>query len=172
MIAEMMPVKDASSEVVQHQRVNTALGTWLYDSVLRFPGVLLESVAAASFLNIQPKQFRENAILKLFSSALYVGPFVDDENPRWWRHLLGDLLNESKSEDGRAFAAKKTKAEVAPCTCSVDHKSPAGFICAVTLKPVCKPHSVGQVGWLPRGADLTRVTKDIFDELSPWIGVS
>lgn len=172
MIAEVMPASPADSiDAVQRKRINTALGTWLCDSVLRFPGVLLDEISAASFLNVSPSRFSPE-IRALFASALYQGPFSDNAEPRWWRHIVADILNDAKVPDGRSYVLKRLNKSLPPCACSVDQKAPAGFICAVTLKPVCKAHSVGQVGWLPRGADLTRVTREVFEELSPWIGVS
>ena len=173
MISELMPLsKKADTSSDRNQHMITALGTWLYDSVMRFPGVLVDQTAAASFLNIQVKQFAQGNIRRLFGAALYDGPFSGESNPYWWRHILMDLLNDAKVAEGRGLAEAKLQEKVAPCLCSVDGQDPAGFVCAVTLKPVCKKHSVGQIGWLPRGADLTRVRKDVYDELSPWIGVS
>ena len=176
MIVELMPAArrptGSTIPAPNPRRMTTALGTWLYDSVLRFPGVLVDTIAGASFLNIAQARFQEPRVRGLFKSALYEGPFADEEEPRWWRHKLADMLEHEGVPDGRALAEKRLGKTIPGCACSVDGKTPAGYVCAVTLKPVCDEHSVGAVGWLPRGANLTRVTRSVYDDLTPWIGVS
>jgi hypothetical protein len=170
MIAELMPVRGANDEVTLKRRIPTALGYWLYDSVLRFPGIVVNEIAAASYLNIDAEQFRDRPRIQgLFSSALYQGPFADPKAPIWWRDKLDDLLQKAKAKDGRSLVHKVLKTTVKPC---FDGKKRAGYYCVVTGKPVSKENSRGQISWLPRGADLSRVRKDIYEELAPWIGLS
>ncbi len=152
--------------------VALALGVWLYDSILRFPGVVLDRASGASFLGVEGKSLEKSDVMRAFEEAQYRGPFADPEEPRWWRHRLVELLKSKGAADGRAFIKKVTGKMPHPCVCSVDGKAPAGFLCVMTCKPVCEEHSVGQVGWLPRGADLARVTKDIYEKIGPWIGMS
>lgn len=175
MIAELMPLRSKKSASVASQdvkRIAVALGTWLYDSVLRFPGVILDRVAAGSFLGIEPGALQQDDVKKVFKDALYEGPFSEPGEPRWWRHRLVQLQETSGARDGRGLVKTKTGKSVKPCVCAVDRKSPAGFVCVVSGDPVCESHSVGQISWLPRGADLARVRRDLFEELGPWIGMS
>lgn len=152
-------------------RVALALGVWLYDSVLRFPGIILDLVAASSFLNIDQKQLVSPPIQKVFAGAEYKGPFADNTEPRWWRHRLADIIFKAEVADGRALIKKLTDKAPDPCRCSVDKKAPAGFVCVMTNAPVCEAHSVAEIGWLPRGADLARIRRDRFEEIGPWIGM-
>jgi hypothetical protein len=110
--------------------------------------------------------------MKPFAAALYHGPFADPRDPRWWRHRLVELLHDSGVADGRSLVKKATGTAPMPCKCAVDQKSPAGFVCVMTNDPVCEDHSVAQISWLPRGADLARVRRDVFDEVGPWIGMA
>src|SRR5207249_1513314 len=105
--------------------------------ILRFPGLLVSEVAAASYLNIAPGAFKHAAVQQLFSKALYKGPFCEEESPRWWRVELDALLTSAACSDGREFAAKKSGGKPpAPCQCSVDHSLRAGYYCMLTEKPV------------------------------------
>lgn len=176
MIAGLTPLtSDAGTKAPRGERVRRialALGMWLYESILRFPGVVLDRTAAASFLGIQPKAFETASVMKPFGAALYRGPFADSHDPRWWRHRLVELLHDGGVADGRLLVKKATGIAPAACKCAFDQKSPAGFVCVMTNVPVCDDHSVAQIGWLPRGADLARVRRDVFEEIGPWIGMS
>lgn len=170
MISELMPVREAGDDVARKRRVPMALGYWLYDSVLRFPGILVNEVAAASYLNIAVGKFLNQAkVQKVFEAALYEGPFSDPNAPHWWRDRLDDILQKKKCNDGRALVKKALGIAVPPC---LDGGKRAGYYCVVSRTPVSKENSRGQISWLPRGADLSRVRKDIYDELAPWIGLS
>jgi hypothetical protein len=176
MISELMPMRRARAHVdsraLESRRIALALGLWLYNSILRFPGVVVSSVAAASFLGIDVNQFAEEDVRGVFKRALYGGPFSDPADPRWWRHKLLELIANAKARNGRELAEKVTGRKIRPCLCGVNRRPPAGFMCVITETPVCESHSVAQVSWLPRGADLARVRKSVFEDIGPWIGLS
>jgi hypothetical protein len=154
--------------------VALALGVWLYDSILRFPGVILDFTSTASFLGIEPNALKEADVQAVFKEALYKGPFAETAEPRWWRHRLVELLNRNNvsDHDGALLVKNETRKTVKPCACSYDKKAPAGYFCVMTETPVCDEHSVGQVSWLPRGADLARVRTDLYEQIGPWVGMS
>lgn len=146
-------------------------GTWIYDSLLKYPGITVSKVAAASYLNIAVEEFANAEIQALFSTALYAGPFTSSEQPLWWRDQLDDLLIEAEADDGIAFIAAKLGREVPPCICSESKVAPAGFFCMLTKQPVSEEHSVGGVSWFPPGADLARIALSKYDELAPWLAI-
>jgi hypothetical protein len=148
------------------------LGVWLYESIMRFPGILVNDVAAASFLNIAQSQWQKSDVRKLFSAALYEGPFADDARPFWWRHRLEDVLTSHDQATGKDYATVKLKRSIAPCGCHKDGVAPAGYVCVFTGKPICADHSIGPIAWVPRGADLARADKAIAAEIGPWMGLS
>ena len=152
------------------KRIPRVLGYWLWDSILRFPGIVVNEVAAASYLNIDTASFREKSIQKKFFSAVYNGPFAEIRT-LWWRHKLNEILAKEDFEDGLELIKKKTKLKANSCKCSVDNKAPAGFYCMITKKPVSERNSHSNVAWFPAGADLTRISKPEFDELEPWLGL-
>jgi len=171
MIAELMPVSGTGQDPYRKRRLHTVLGYWLYDSVLRFPGILVNEIAAASYLNIAPTAFAKPKVQAIFSRALYGGPFADSAKPRWWRDRLDDLIQAASVLDGKSLAEGKLGRRLKPCLCSVDAKTRAGFYCVISHKPVSQKNSRGNISWLPRGADLARVRNDLYDELAPWIGL-
>lgn len=176
MVAELMPQYSSASFTDSHakeiKRVSMALGVWFYDSVLRFPGVILNTAAAASLLDISEDDFSDKKVARVFKKALYTGPFADDREPRWWRHRLVALRESKKATDGRDLVKKVLGKTVRPCRCVFGKHPSAGFVCVMTDQPVCEKHSVAQISWLPRGADLARVRRDLYDEIGPWVGMT
>jgi hypothetical protein len=162
--------KDAESK--KRRRRIRLMGTWIYDSILRFPGLLLNDVAAASYVNISTNTFRAAPEVRdLFKSALYSGPFSDNQNPFWWRPDIDDLLLKEKVETGRDLVKQKLGRKVAGCKCSVNPKLRAGYVCMLTHQPISEQNSEGGLSWFPPGADLARVNKKKLEELRPWLAL-
>lgn len=173
MLAEILPyrIKNSNKLENENERVSKLLGYWLWNSILRFPGVILNQIAAASFLNIDEKEFQKNEKLRgLFKRAIYKGPFSDIQE-FWWRDDLEDILFEEKCEDGLQLAKKKNLRKIKNCKCSVDRRKHAGYYCMVTEKPVSDENSCSNVNWFPAGADLARISKPVFEDLAPWLGL-
>ena len=145
-------------------------GYWLWDSLLRYPGLLVNEVAAGSHLNIQADDFRKAEIRRLFADALYAGPFTDEKKPQWWRGMLDDMVSRAGCDDGLQFAQKNSGGTVHASQCWVDSSKSAGYYCIISEKPVSLENSRGGLSWFPRGADLTRITTRLFEEYGPWIG--
>ena len=76
MVAEILPFADRKRHAELRQRLPSLFGYWLVDSILRFPGLLLNAVASASYLDISVQAF-EGDVRNAFKSALYRGPFND-----------------------------------------------------------------------------------------------
>jgi len=152
------------------KKVACFLGYWLWDSLLRYPGVLANEVAAASHLNIHTDDFRARKVQAVFQSALYRGPFADPKRPQWWRGRLDDIVAHGNCNDGLELVRKKVSHRIRRSHCHVDPSKPAGYYCVISQKPVSLENSRGGLSWFPRGADLTRVSKPKFDEFGPWLG--
>jgi len=172
LLAEIMPFYKATDGMATKleltKRMPRILGNWLYTSILRFPGILVSDIPAASYLNIDPNDFKKFEIRKLFEKAKYKGPFAELSN-WWWRHLLDAILERNDCDDGLTYASQKGY-EVAPCL-DPQTKDRAGYYCMVTTNPVSVENSKGGISWFPSGSDLARIRKDKFDELAPWIGL-
>jgi len=152
------------------KRIPRLLGYWLWDSILRFPGIVVNEIAAASYLNINPNDFKREDIRKLFSNAIYKGPFAEIR-PLWWRDDLDEILIKTKCIDGIEYVRKKGM-KASECKCSVDEKKTAGYYCMLTREPVCEDHSRSNISWFPAGADLARIKNSEYKKHAPWIGLS
>jgi hypothetical protein len=159
--------KDAS---LHTKKMSCFLGYWLWDSLLRYPGLLVNETAAASHLNIATKDFHKPTVRAVFKSAIYRGPFADSKCPQWWRGVLDDTVSKAGCDDGLDFVRKKVNPRIKPCQCSIDSSKSAGYFCIISEKPVSLENSKGGLSWFPRGADLTRVSNKKFEEFGPWLG--
>ena len=166
-LASVLAAKGKGGE--GHRRLSCVLGYWLWDSVLRYPGVVVNEVAASSHLNIYTDAFRNDNLQKLFRKARYGGPFAEAKGAMWWRGVLDDIVEESGCLDGREYAAKKLKKSVRSSECCVDSAKPAGYYCVLSNQPVSLENSRGGLTWLPRGADLARISSTQYDEHFPWL---
>jgi hypothetical protein len=167
MVAEILPFADRRRHEELRQRLPSLFGYWLFDSILRFPGLLVNAVAAASYLDISVPDF-EGDVRNAFKSALYRGPFNDKRDPLWWRSDLDTLIAAAECADGNSFASKKLGKKVPPCSAD---GSEAGWYCMVTKTPVGEANSVGNISWFPPGADLARIRKDVYEQMGPWLGL-
>lgn len=165
-LADIVRVKKASGDT-QLAQISCMLGYWLWESILRFPGVLLNQVAAASYLNIREEQFHDQ-VQEVFSAALYGGPFHIAAGKHWWRGTLDDIVASENAEDGRQVASAKTGGEIAQSQCSEEAGTQAGYYCMLSRRPVSLKNSRPGLPWFPRGADLARVSKSQYDQLGPW----
>lgn len=153
------------------RRLIVALGVWLADLVMVYPGILLNETAAASYLDIDPVSFKRDDVRKVFAGAQYKNlPFADDEAPMWWRHLLDDVVTEEGVETGLEACKKKGLKRLKFCRCSIDPTLHAGYYCMASFEPLSAKNSSGRVRWFPQGADLARLTKRTYQKLGPWIG--
>lgn len=148
-------------------RLPFILGCWLSNYILPFPGLILNTKATASYLNIETSQFLANS--SFFEAAQYTGPFSDIEK-YWWRTDLDQILIDSDSGDGQEHLAQKN-VEVAPSVCYATKKSPAGYFCIVQKEPISLNASVGNLGWIPQGAYLSRIDQNIYDTVAHMMGI-
>jgi|SRR5471030_22124 len=148
-------------------RLPFILGCWLNNYILSFPGLILNTKAAASYLNIETGDFQNN--FETFQSAQYNGPFSAVEK-YWWRTDLEQILINSDSEDGIEHL-DKLGIKAAPSVCISTKKSPAGYYCIVQKEPISLDASVGNLGWIPQGAHLSRIDQNIYDTVAHMMGI-
>lgn len=160
----------AKDETDHVKRMGCFLGYWLWDSLLRYPGLLVNEVAAASYLNIATDHFQKPEVRAIFGAALYEGPFANSKRPQWWRGMLDDIVSGENCSDGLELARKNVSSTINPSQCCEDPSKPAGYYCIISGQPVSLENSRGGLSWFPRGADLTRISKTQFEEYGPWLG--
>jgi len=174
LLQEIMPYREAdngnATQINLKERMPRILGNWLYTSILRFPGILVNKTAAASYLNISIKDFNRPEVQKLFVRTKYKGPFFKLSN-WWWRHQLDNILFKNNCEDGLEYTKfKNIGVKVKPCY-DPKTKKRAGYYCMVTKQPLSDENSKSNISWFPGGADLARIRLDKFNEIAPWIGL-
>ena len=173
MLLELLPYYDQSKRDPTRairKRYHRVLGNWLYNSILRFPGILVNEVAAASLLNIHVDDFAKIDVQKLFAKACYKGPFSDC-GKWWWRRDLEQKIASEECETGLDYVEKKGLEGVRQCHCAEDPSHRAGYYCMITERPVCHDHSRGGISWFPGGADLARVSLTQFKKIGPFMGL-
>ena len=150
----------------------TMAGYWIFNVLLRFPGVMLNEIAAASYLGILPVSFAENSVRRLFARAEYSGPFAG-LGQFWWAAELDSLISGlAGNRDSRGLTyARKNGLKVSKARCIEGKHLGAGYYCIITGEPVCLRHSDSPSGWLPLGADRSRISQSKYRQLSPWLGI-
>lgn len=161
--------QDSHQAVAQDldSRLPFILGCWLSNYILPFPGLILNTKATASYLNIATAEFVENE--DKFKAAQYLGPFSGADK-YWWRTDLEQLLIDSDSEDGKEYL-KNMGIDVSPSVCISTKESPAGYYCIVQKEPISLDASVGNLGWIPQGAHLSRIDQNIYDTVAHMMGI-
>ena len=149
------------------QRIPRVLGYWLYLSLLRFPGLLVNKIACASYLNIDQDEFTQREVQELFDEAVYSGPFAD-LGQWWWRDGLDYVLADSGASDGKEFLSL-SGIDVTACV-DKDTGLRAGYYCMITQQPVSLLNSKGSINWFPEGADLSRIRKSTFEQITSLVG--
>lgn len=146
------------------------LSYWLWDSILRFPGITVNTVAAASALNLSPTAWNHAETQALFAPALYRGPFGVDKK-FWWRNELQAIVERHGVTDGFEVLKLKKMKHAEASSCSVKPSMPAGYYCMLSEKPVALENSRGEIPYFPAGADLARISRKEFAKIAPWAGL-
>ncbi|HEU0069288.1 MAG TPA: hypothetical protein VFQ26_08530, partial [Nitrospiraceae bacterium] len=160
---------DKEDKAEKQKSLTCLLGYWLWDSVLRYPGVLVNEIAASSYLNIKLDAFASATVKDIFSETRYQGPFANAIGPMWWRGMLDDIVSDSGFADGRELAEQRLHTPIPRSACCEDPTKPAGYYCMLSSRPVSLENSKSGLTWFPRGADLARVSLSKYDELGPWL---
>lgn len=158
---------------VHSRYLATMAGYWVFNVLLRFPGVMLNEIAAASYLGISLNSFGDKAVRRLFVDAEYSGPFAG-LGQYWWAAKLDEVIAGIGGDQhyrGWAYARSKVDVTVGKVKCVEGGHAGAGYYCIVTGDPVCLRHSDSPSGWLPLGADRSRISRSKYRQLSPWLGI-
>lgn len=155
------------------------LGHLLFNSVLRYPGPVLDERTLCSYLAIADDQF--GSVADLFETTRYAGPF-STLGSRYWRDEVDDLIDAIGDEvdvpfDGNIAGYRRAVLEtkvgtLARYDCPRCGGERGGYRCPFTQATVCElgECSVGASAWLPQGGDLVRVERSYYDETAPMLG--
>ncbi|MGY4179199.1 hypothetical protein ACVIHH_004490 [Bradyrhizobium sp. USDA 4518] len=186
LLQQLRDFGSAAKPPTEEQKVRVVtyvLGHVLLNSILKFPGPLLSSEALCAYAATANAE--SNVLDGVFSDCRYEGPF--SESARfYWREDADVVLYEagkSLSEadfDGfgdfnRAALEILLERALTRHVCQRDgcRGEKGGFLCPFTHRPVCERSdcSVLSSGWIPQGADLSRVERTYYDEWAPLLGL-
>lgn len=155
---------------------------WLQEVVLRYPGILYDSLHAATFLGITEEEFLAPDVQEFFNEVAYTGALSPPDG-RWWRgRITSAALKIVQGEESisasinRSFANAFSKAcgrTLEQCRCNSSNLVPADWVCYVLRQPVRLEYSlVYHPDNRPSVMDDARVSfkairesNDVFDEL-------
>ena len=130
------------------------MAKWIQEVLLAYPGILYDSLHAATYLGITVNEFFSPDIQKLFQDAHYTGTLAPAEG-RWWKNRLlsyaMDLIIETdiRGSSVNKHFAKAFKLihgrELELAECVYSKKKPASRVCYVLKKPVRIEHSLAYV---------------------------
>lgn len=130
------------------------IGKWIQEVLLAYPGILYDSLHAATYLGIAVEEFLAPDVQVLFKKARYTGVLAPTEG-RWWKERLNsaviDLIVEAELGHGsiyeqfaQAFAQLYGR-ELELAECVYSKKKPAPRVCYVLKKPVRIEYSLDYI---------------------------
>lgn len=117
---------------------------WIRNTLIKYPGILYDSVNSATFLGISEDAFMSDAIQKLFSDAKYSTVFAPKEG-RWWKSTLQEIAELIMEEHERDLVIRKgfpmawervNNNPIGRSKCVFCEKSPAEWVCYILKEPV------------------------------------
>lgn len=166
------------------------LGHVLANSILKYPGPVLHMEALTAYCATEMRE--AEALAEVFSEARYNGPFALPGRTFWRERIdatLDDLLDAAAAVEQDAVDADQAAdidmggqrrralehllgRALATHDCERCDGLRGGYWCPLTPRAVCEREdcSVPTSPWIPRGANLSRVERDFFDEWSPLLG--
>jgi len=126
------------------------IARWLNRVVLGYPGILYDSLHAATLLGISEESFLSIRVQQFFRDARYSGPFKN-MMPRWWRdrilssafelikkYTLGRDVSETFADAFYKDSRKRLKSSV----CLDTKTAHADAVCYILRKPVMRNESL------------------------------
>jgi len=147
--SEAADLREASPPLERAEWIITGAAHWIRKIVLEFPGILYDSLNAATRLGISEESFLRREVQEVLASAKYTGVFEISHN-RWWKGRLFKIAQDMAAQSGirgpinRTFiqACEKTLgADLEPSICVWDHQPVADWVCYILQKPVKIRHT-------------------------------
>ena len=117
---------------------------WIRNTLIKYPGILYDSVNSATFLGISENAFLSDPIQKLFSDAKYSTVFAPKEC-RWWKSRLQEIAESIMEEHERDLIVRKGFSlawdrdhdeSIERSKCVFCGKTPAEWVCYILNEPV------------------------------------
>jgi len=117
---------------------------WIRNVLLKYPGILYDSMYSATFLGIDEKEFLSDPVQDFFLEAKYRGIF-EPRNGRWWKSVLLELASGLIDDENSGVAIRKAfplawdahiGGSIKRSVCICSEKSPAEDVCCVLREPM------------------------------------
>jgi CheY-like chemotaxis protein len=125
---------------------------WIRKTLFEYPGILYDSLHAATFLGISETEFLSDIIQEYFLEAKYSGLFsIPSVKNYWWKSKLSEIANENMNDDEAMMPLRKAffinwkrikGAELEIAKCVYSEESPAEWVCYVLKKPMMLKYSL------------------------------
>lgn len=144
---------------------STRLGYWLFNFVLTFPGPILPVPAAAALLNLSCDAFKVPELKALCEEARYRGPFDTVQD-----FYLRDKLNRIVDANGGSVTDAAALQGITLNKLISDPMGTHAYYCLLTDNPISAAQAANpNPDWIPPGADMARLDRDLLDELDPML---
>ena len=134
----------------KRQALVPELAKWIHNVIIKYPGILYDSIHVATFLGISEKEFLSDEIKNLFKGAKYHGVFKPLEGC-WWRSELHRVALDKMSDkeidkslnNGFPEACERIFGRpIEKAVCVYSGKAPADSVCFILNKPVVTEYSL------------------------------
>lgn len=182
LLAHLIPPADAGGESSPDSKKKLLAyicGHLLLNSILKYPGPILDISALAAYVAVDVEGERE-VLMEVFAASKYTGPFSGLAE-YYWTSGVDDILEQLSPDDEESVSAdsiggvnrrileKKLGRELKRHGCERCGGERGGFICPLTKKVVCHlgECSSPSNSWTPEGARFCRIERVFFDEWAP-----
>lgn len=141
---EARALREAAPPLQEGDWIVTGAAHWIRNVVLEYPGIVYDSVNAATRLGIDTQSFLEDPIQELFRPAAYTGVFSMSVKC-WWKDRLLSIAQQFVSKHQLSGPINRTFREAAeraiglqltPANCVWDKSPGADWVCYILQKPV------------------------------------
>ena len=159
---------------------------WVKNTLLKYPGILYDSIHASTYLGISEDSFLKEEVQDFFKKSKYTGIFSEVNN-LWWKSSLNTkaktiLYSKEKCVPLRnnfpEAYKRKFGIELSKSICIYSKKSPADWDCYILRKPVMIQYTLSyRADDRPDIMDEARISfksirtsNDVNDDLLDYLG--
>lgn len=134
----------APPELVQKKFTVASISKWITEVLIRYPGIVYDSLHAATFLGISEEAFLTQPIQRYFENAKYNGLFAKSGN-YWWKSRLIDVASNEMSDEELDYPIREgfhqtwkrlKEVDLNKSECTDSGESPAEWVCYVLREPM------------------------------------
>jgi hypothetical protein len=123
---------------------------WIRDTLIAYPGILYDSIHAATLLGISENAFLKDSVQQFFHEAKYAGIFSPSEG-RWWKSKIIEIASSKMKESESSLVLREgfpllwkriKKGPIERSKCIFSGESPAEWVCYILKKPVMIKYSL------------------------------